>query len=134
MNIENLTYNIMLDEILDHNDPVFRHLYEVYNLYNKNHTIKPYEIIEKNFLSYIFVGNLLYKLDKKIMLHDVYVLESTKYDFYIKFLSVNSTKVCGKIDDIDSFLKKIKILRDDGKIFEQRLHQSIKILDKIKKI
>ena len=87
----------MLDEILDHNDPVFRHLYEVYNLYNKNHTIKPYEIIEKNFLSYIFVGNLLYTLDKKVMLHDVYILESTKYDFYIKFLSVNFCRSAVKL-------------------------------------
>jgi len=35
MNIEKLISDIILDEIIDHNDPVFRHLYEVYNLYNK---------------------------------------------------------------------------------------------------
>ena len=58
MNIENLTYNIMLDEILDHNDLAFRHLYEVYNLYNKNYVVKPYENVNSYF-SYVFLGNFL---------------------------------------------------------------------------
>ena len=48
----------MLDEILDHNDPAFRHLYEVYNLYNKNYVVKPYENVNSYF-SYVFLGNFL---------------------------------------------------------------------------
>ena len=132
MNIENLTYNIMLDEILDHNDPVFRHLYEVYNLYNKNYVVKPYENVNSYF-SYVFLGNFLYIKHKRIMLRDVYVVKlPVGREFYFSFESPDFVEICGKVKYIDSFLKKIKIMTGERKIFEARFQRSIEVLNEVK--
>ncbi len=132
MNIENLTYNIMLDEILDHNDPVFRHLYEVYNLYNKNYVVKPYENVN-NYFSYVFLGNFLYIKHKRIMLRDVYSVKlPVGREFYFSFESPDFVEICGKVKYIDSFLKKIKIMTGERKIFEARFQRSIEVLNEVK--
>ena len=132
MNIENLTYNIMLDEILDHNDPVFRHLYEVYNLYNKNYVVKPYENVNSYF-SYVFLGNFLYIKHKRIMLRDVYAVKlPVGREFYFSFESPDFVEICGKVKYIDSFLKKIKIMTGERKIFEARFQRSIEVLNEVK--
>lgn len=132
MNIENLTCNIMLDEILDHNDPVFRHLYEVYNLYNKNYVVKPYENVNSYF-SYVFLGNFLYIKHKRIMLRDVYAVKlPVGREFYFSFESPDFVEICGKVKYIDSFLKKIKIMTGERKIFEARFQRSIEVLNEVK--
>ena len=132
MNIENLTYNIMLDEILDHNNPVFRHLYEVYNLYNKNYVVKPYENVNSYF-SYVFLGNFLYIKHKRIMLRDVYAVKlPVGREFYFSFESPDFVEICGKVKYIDSFLKKIKIMTGERKIFEARFQRSIEVLNEVK--
>ena len=54
-------------------------------LYNKNHTIKPYENVNSYF-SYVFLGNFLYIKHKRIMLRDVYVVKlpvGRKFYFFI---------------------------------------------------
>ena len=132
MNIENLTYNIMLDEILDHNDPVFRHLHEVYNLYNKNYVVKPYENVNSYF-SYVFLGNFLYIKHKRIMLRDVYAVKlPVGREFYFSFESPDFVEICGKVKYIDSFLKNIKIMTGERKIFEARFQLSIEVLNEVK--
>lgn len=131
MNIERLTTNIVLDEIFDHNDPVFRHMYEVYDLCNKNSLLKPYEIVQ-GYFKYVFIGNFLYKLHNKIMLKDVYTVKYSEYDFYITFRPITDLKSCGKVNNIGLLLKKIKIFRDTEKEFKHKFQQSSKILDKVK--
>ena len=126
MNIENLTYNIMLDEILDHNDPVFRHLYEVYNLYNKNYVVKPYENVNSYF-SYVFLGNFLYIKHKRIMLRDVYAVKlPVGCEFYFSFESPDFVEICGKVKYIDSFLKKIKIMTAKEKFLKLDFNDQLK--------
>lgn len=122
----------MLDEILDHNDPVFRHLYEVYNLYNKNYVVKPYENVNSYF-SYVFLGNFLYIKHKRIMLRDVYAVKlPVGREFYFSFESPDFVEICGKVKYIDSFLKKIKIMTGERKIFEARFQRSIEVLNEVK--
>ena len=122
----------MLDEILDHNDPVFRHLYEVYNLYNKNYVVKPYENVNSYF-SYVFLDNFLYIKHKRIMLRDVYAVKlPVGREFYFSFESPDFVEICGKVKYIDSFLKKIKIMTGERKIFEARFQLSIEVLNEVK--
>jgi len=63
------------------------------------------------------------------MLRDVYAVKLAGCEYYFSFDEISSTEVCGKIRNVDSFLKKIMIMTGERKVFEARFQRSIEILN-----